>query len=800
MSAGRLTATIEALLGRVAVTAHRRPWATLALVLAMSASALFGARQLRLDPDLVRLLPESFASVQDLHALEARAGAIGYVVAVIEGGQPEARHRYAEHLATQLEALDTIRYVDVKRPVDWFADHGLYFLSLQDLETVRARLAARQKYEKQRANPMYLDLEEAAPPSVDFSDIEARYRGERGAQSNSWLNAITGSAYYEDLDAKMLVVLARPAHRSSDMDFAQHVISDTEAVLAANPGDAFGAGMTVNITGRYKKKIDQKAQIQSDLALASSLAFALSLLYLLVHFRRPRAVAFVAMPLITGLLWTFGFAGFAFGTLNLLTGFIGAILLGLGVDHGIHLMSRFDAERANGRSIGEAVEATFSQTGRAVFVAALTTAVAFAGLAWSEFRAFREFGIIAAAGMVSVVLAYTLCLPALLTLARRQAPAVAPTPDRPRRRPTRALAIAGVLMLGVLSQFGSLRFDYDFAALEDASLASFRLDHEVNRILGYSQTPVLFLTDDPQQEAASTQALRQLIERTGDRTIDFVLTLGDLIPAEQAAKFEQITRIGTILKRVKPSWLEDDAQRDGRTRLIEMAQQPPFTAADLPPSVLRQFSGPGDPTATQRFVLVFPAIALTDGARVPQFAQQMRTAAALPAGRLPVAGETMVLADILNMVKREAIPVLSLTVGLVMLTLLLLLGAIRPALIAAATGFITLALTLSLAGMMGLRLNYLNIVMIPVLFGIAVDGAVHLVTRVDQLTETARAIAGAVLTTLLGFGALLLADHPGLQSLGALAVLGLAVNALVCLVVVPAALVRFMRPQTRSAS
>ena len=92
----------------------------------------------------------------------------------------------------------------------------------------------------------------------------------------------------------------------------------------------------------------------------------------------------------------------------------------------------------------------------------------------------------------------------------------------------------------------------------------------------------------------------------------------------------------------------------------------------------------------------------------------------------------------------------------------------------------------------------------PVLFGMAVDGAVHMVMRhaedgdlVATVSETGRAVAGAILTTTLGFAAFTLAHHPGLGSLGRVAVLGLAVNLVVCLVLLPSgiALVERIRGQ-----
>lgn len=796
---------IETALGRWAMSAFRKPGRAIAGLLALTLLALFGARTLRLDPDLVGLLPETFDSVKDLRALEERAGAIGYVVVVAEGEDSAVLRRFATDLAPRVEALESIRYVDVKRPVDWFEDRGLYFLDLEDLQTVYDRLKTRARWEKRKHNPMYLDLEASEPPAVEFDDITEKYTG-RGDQN--WLARQAGSAWYEDPHRKMLVLLARPSRRSTDMDFAKQVVGEVQGAVDTMDLAAYGPKLTVQLTGRYKKKIEQKRQIQSDLGVASGLAMALSLLYLLVHFRRLSAVALVALPLILGLMWTFGLAGVIFGTLNLLTGFIGAILLGLGVDHGIHLLSRYQAERLAGVSPEGAVERAFGQTGRAVIVAALTTTVAFAGVAISEFRAFREFGIIAALGMICVVAAYSVALPALLGLGLGKNISAGAHRDAPwaRAMGSRPLPLfLGALLVGAvgLSQLPKLEFDYDFAALEDGQLPAFRLDREVNRILGYSQTPVLVLTDRPEQEGQAADALRKVKADAGaDSTIDMVATLADLVPDRQAEKKQVIDRIAKVVRRVKSKWLDDDL-KDARKQVLRMAKQPPFTRAQLPDAVLRQFQGP---TARpgEGFVLVFPRIALSDGAKVPAFAAEARRAAELPEGRLPVAGEAMILADILEMVSREGAPVLGMTLGLVLLTLWLVLGGLRGALVGVLAAGATLGGTLAMAGAVGIRLNYLNIIMIPVLFGIAVDGAVHLLTRLDSedasaaaLTETGRAIAGALLTTALGFGALTLADHPGLNSLGALAVLGLAVNALVCLVGVPAGLLTFKKLSER---
>src|SRR5262249_43309500 len=92
---------------------------------------------------------------------------------------------------------------------------------------------------------------------------------------------------------------------------------------------------------------------------------------------------------------------------------------------------------------------------------------------------------------------------------------------------------------------------------------------------------------------------------------------------------------------------------------------------------------------------------------------------------------------------------------------------------------------------------YLNIVMVPVLIGVTVDASVHLWSRLSDTSvrdfhgifgETGRAIAGGLFSSAIGFGTLLLAAHPGLASIGQLALLGLGTNAMVTLLGFPALL------------
>jgi predicted RND superfamily exporter protein len=335
-------------------------------------------------------------------------------------------------------------------------------------------------------------------------------------------------------------------------------------------------------------------------------------------------------------------------------------------------------------------------------------------------------------------------------------------------------------------------FNYDFGSLQGMSLLSYQLDKQVDHLLGYSQIPVVVLTDAIEEERQVVSSLRQRDVEYGEASrIDFVIASTDLVPENQAAKVPLIRQIGSVLDRIKPKWLERKYRRY-LEKVRRMARVEPYSMEDMPIDVHRQLRGPKAKHGSG-FVLIFPNISLENGEEIRDLAQQVRSVPIAGGRQVSASGEAMILADILEMVDREAVPVLLITASAVLLTLLLFLGSLRDALFCLVPAALTLLITMGLLPLVGLQVNYLNMIMVPIIFGVGVDGAAHIVTRVRSgvslartVDATGRAIAGAILTTTLGFGAMVFAHQPGLKSVGELAALGLAVNLIVCLVMLPA--------------
>jgi uncharacterized protein len=788
---------LEQRLGALADYNYRHPWMALAIALALSLLGAFLARGLSLDANLVSLLPRSFQSVKDLHEMEERFGGLGWVVVVGEGAEPEALRRFADDLAPQLEALPGIRFVEVKRPGRFFEEHALYYLSLEDLEEVERRLEARLTWEKERANPLFVPLVDEPAPSLDFSDLEAKY----GAGSVRRLSG-QDEEYYLDLAMRRVVLLAKPEGVSADLDFSRRIISEVEELLARQELSAYGPGFQTAITGTFQKKIDQQRQIGRDIKVASAVAGVLILLFLSLHFRSALAVALALAPVGMGLAWTYGLVGVLYGRVNLLTGFLGAILGGLGIEHGIHLLGRYLHLRGEGWRPNEACRESFTHTGSAALTSAVVAALTFFLLGTSRFRAFREFGVIAGLGMLLLVVAFVLVMPAVLGLAARlgwkPGPAATPRTRSPLgmlvvrwRRPL--TLVSAVVLAGLAVNMRHVGFDYDFNSLQDQRLPSFVRDRQVNQLIGYSQSPVVVLTDDAAEEHAVVEELRARQERLGERSsVDFVASLETLVPMDQARKQEVLRRLQALLEEVPEERL-GARQREQLAELREQVRAAPFTREELPASVRRQFRGPQGQSG---FVLVYPRVSMSDGEAIRALAAEVR-GVTLPGGeRISASGEPMVLADILEMVTREAPLILVGAVLAVLLAMWVTLGSLRLALLCLIPTVVSLLALVGLMPLFNVEFDYLNILVIPVLIGTTVDAGVHLLTRlvapdsdfVSVYSETGRAICGGLLTSAVGFGALFLADHPGLNSIGALANMGFAVNLLVMLVAFPALL------------
>jgi predicted RND superfamily exporter protein len=160
-----------------------------------------------------------------------------------------------------------------------------------------------------------------------------------------------------------------------------------------------------------------------------------------------------------------------------------------------------------------------------------------------------------------------------------------------------------------------------------------------------------------------------------------------------------------------------------------------------------------------------------------------------------LAGPNVISAELREIVWDDAIAAAILGIVLVFVLMWADLGGPLRALLALLPLFIGMVWMLGGMALIGLRLNFFNIFVLTMIVGIGVDYGIHLLHRWHEsggdpaaVSETAKAIAVAALTTMVGFGSLVLSHYPGLRSVGGAAILGALSTAVLSITLLPALL------------
>ncbi len=180
---------------------------------------------------------------------------------------------------------------------------------------------------------------------------------------------------------------------------------ETRAVVDGVPGDirVFGQGIVLDEFERI---------IFDSLVIVIPASAAVILLLLLLAYRDPFDFALGLVALTMTVLWTFGFMGYAGIPFDQMLIAVPPLLLAIGIDFGIHSINRYREERVKGASVGDAMTVTNDQLLVAYFIIAVTTVIGLAANTTSELGPIREFGVVAAVGMVFTLLIFGIFLPA----------------------------------------------------------------------------------------------------------------------------------------------------------------------------------------------------------------------------------------------------------------------------------------------------------------------------------------------------------------------------------------------------
>ncbi|HVO89194.1 MAG TPA: MMPL family transporter [Casimicrobiaceae bacterium] len=600
----------------------------------------------------------------------------------------------------------------------------------------------------------------------------------------------------------------------------------------------------VRLTGPVPLSDEEFATLAEGAAVNTIATLIAVIVLLWLALKSWRLIIAVFVSLVVGLVTTAAFGLWMFGTYNLISVAFAVLFVGLGVDFGIQFCVAYRNRRYGGDSLIEALRDAARDVGMAIALASTATAAAFYSFLPTEYVGVSELGVIAGTGMIIAFVGSVTLLPALIALSHppgERAPIGFPllaSLDHFLARHGRGVLVAlGLVVLASVALLPRVEFDFNPLHLRSPHTES------VATLLDLMKNPET-TPNTIDVLAPSIPAAHALAERLGALPeVDHVLTLESFVPEQQEDKLALIADTALLLDPVlNPALLpppsDEDTRRSlestataleqlragsdvtGRTVAQRLAaelrklaqgeaalrerasaalipglrltlaqlrtalQAQPVTLQTLPAEVKRDWVATDGSVRLE----VYPKGDANDNATLERFVAAVRGVAPDATGApisIQESGRTIVRA----FVQAGIWAFISITV-----LLAIALRRLVDVVLTLAPLFWAGVVTLGSCVVLGLPLNYENIIALPLLFGIGVAFNIYYVMarragRTNFLQSSlTRAVLFSALTTGTAFGSLWFSHHPGTASMGELLALSLACTLMAALIFLPALL------------
>ena len=682
-------------------------------------------------------------------------------------------------------------------------------------------------------------LDELAAPMTAFTKVFEDVLAGRPARL-SWRRLLSGGqSEPRELRRFILIKPKLDYNALEPAAAALDLIRNTAANLRLTPD----RGVRVRLTGPAPVESDEFATIAENAALNAALTIAAIAFILFLALRSGRVIFAVLTTAFAGLIVTAGVGLLMVGQFNLISVAFAALFLGLGVDFGIQFAVRYRAERYDQEHLRDAIVAAGRGVGWSLTLAAVSLLAGFFSFLPTEFRGVSELGLIAGVGMIIAYVASLTLLPALLTVLHppgepesvETAPLAAV--DRWIADNRRFVLIAtAAVVLGGLPFLLKLPFDANPMNLRSQRVESVATFLDLAR--DPQSTPNTIDILAPSLDAAKALAARIDALPEASHTV----TLATFVPQDQDEKLALIRDAAMLLDsvlhppEVKPAPSDADnvealrntasalrsaaganaggandtarrladvldrlaaadpgrraaAQTAVTTDLVRLLDQlrttlsaEPVTRETLPPELVRDWLAPDGRARVE----VFPKGDSNDNAVIARFASAVRSVAP------NATGTPVIIVESGRTVVRAFIEAGLFSLGAIFIILLIALR--RPLDVALTLGPLVLAtiMTLEAAYLLGLPLNFANIIALPLMLAVGVAFHIYYIIAwrdgvADMLASSlTRAIFFSALTTGVAFGSLCFSSHPGTASMGKLLALSLFFTLVAAFIIVPA--------------
>jgi hypothetical protein len=578
-------------LSATARLATRRPWTVLAVAFALAAAALaYTATSLELRADRNSLIRPGRAWNQRFEDYRAHFGGTRDLVIVLSGGTPGARRAYADDLARRLETDAQVESVFHRVDPGAFAGRRLLLSPVEQLDALAETL------EEEGDALRRLTSQPGIEPVLRWVDRRVSEAMVRNLVSGLFGEADSPPPEAADddeepLDLEFLIVLleglkarldgAEPASFASpwasfgggaDQGYltadggALHLVVVTPASGEGYRGDGrtidalhatFDAmrarhpEVDAGVTGQRAINVAEMRASVRDTRRAGLLALLGVALVFIAGFGRVAHPLYAVFALLIGIAWSAGATTLLVGHLTVLSVAFTSILVGLGIDFGIHVVARFEEAAARGAPTPEAVEAALLGSGPGNLAGAVTTSLAFFGVGFSDFLGLSELGIIAGTGVLLCLASALTVLPALLTAfaspgartTKRPGPAWRPSLRALDRRPGAWVFAGGALAAAGFALAPRVEVDTNLLRLQAEGVEAVDLELRlIGADEGRASAFAVSIVPDLEAAVRRAEAFEALPE------VREVESIARIVPPDPAPRRRAAARVGEVLE------------------------------------------------------------------------------------------------------------------------------------------------------------------------------------------------------------------------------------------------------------
>lgn len=821
----------QTILEHVAHFLHDHYRAVLFVFLLLTGLFGFFVTKLEQQTSVRDLLPEDNLVVSRFEDTVENFDLIDRVVVVLqfEPGQLDAAQAFAEILVETVEDHeDQEKYLqwmkanlfDSAGQLEWhrYLRYISRLIPEDSVSPLRERLSSEGIRQRVADNKRELESGLASKTLIEkdplgLMEFAAAYSGE-----------VTGSyqiqfrdGYLISKDASMLLVFGKPMASPENVTYSTELtaflearIEDAKKIFAEEEEESPDALFEVGLTGPHPITAHEHEVIQGDVVDMFVGSFAVVLLLFVLAYRRPLAVIYVGIPLLASEIWTLGIGYLLFGRLNLLTATFSAVIVGLGIDYAIHIFSRYLDERYHGLPPREAMTKALAETGLGTLVGGLTTALAFLAMSVSDFSGLREFGIIAALGILVCLFQMFVLLPCMLYM--RESWRVSDGKVKAQwdfhverllavclrhRKPTLFILLAGTAFFGYHAV--NLRFNTDIRSVRAKSNPSITLQNKVTAKLGGSLRSLSFVLAADSEAGlyemyAEMQPVLQRMKADGE------LVRYDSLLAVVADPEAQARNMATLhTEEMRPERIESDFLTALEAENFRISDENRDYIKNLAaglgsnePVRLQSILEDGNPFVRpflhfsegsyRTLIHVYPSKGLWEKSATTEVTERILAAVDTREGQTIFVTGIQTISDELKALVRDSFK--SSTLISVLMVLGMMYFHFRRWTLVALTFiplFTSVMWMLGTMHLLGIDITILNFVATPLIIGIGIDDGVHIVEKylhrrgknlVPLIASCGKAVTLTSLTTIFGFSSLFLAEYSGFQSLGLCSILG----------------------------